>query len=138
MSINLQRIITVKGQPGLFHLTSYNPKGFFLQPFEGGAIRFFSNEKGKVLAIGNVDLKLQGGQSINLLDVFRLMEKQPVPHPEVTKEDACQYFATLIRNLDQTIAPTHLQKVVKWFHLISSEMGLKEMRNEEVDGLSIV
>ena len=138
MSINLQRIITVKGQPGLFHLTSYNPKGFFLQPFEGGAIRFFSNEKGKVLAIGNVDLKLQGGQSINLLDVFRLMEKQIVPTRDVSKEDAAHYFSVLIDTIDPTIAPTHLQKVVKWYHLISSEMGLKELRNEEVDGLTII
>ena len=136
--INLQKIIAVKGQPGLFHLTNYNPKGYFLQPFEGGPVRFFSNEKGKVLALGNVDLKLSDDQSINLLEVFRLMDKHQVPVIDTSKQELISFFNELIPNLDSTVATSHLQKTVSWYYKIRELFQEKEIVNEEVDGLTIV
>ncbi|WP_462252479.1 hypothetical protein [Ekhidna sp.] len=135
-NINLQKIVAVKGQAGLFHLVNYNPKGFFLQPFEGGVIRFVSNEKGKVLALGNVDLRLANDESINLLEVFRLMEKETISEVH-TIEALIDYFHK-IADLDKSIAPTHLQKVVKWYSMIVDHFGSNSMVNEEVDGLTII
>ncbi|MEM7297684.1 MAG: hypothetical protein AAF391_05395 [Bacteroidota bacterium] len=137
-AINLQKIISVKGQPGLFNLINYNPKGYFLQSFEGGPIRFFSNEKGKVLAIGNVDLKLENNQSMNLLDVFRVIEKEGEPHPNISGDHLQAYFHRIIPKLDRSVALSHLQKVVGWYGKIGELFKEIEMINEEVDGLTII
>jgi hypothetical protein len=135
--VNLQKIVSVKGYSGLFHLTNYNPKGFFLQPIEGGSIRFFSNDKGKVFAVGNVDLKLEGDTSINLLNVFQLMEKKPMVNENTTDKNILDYFTTLIPNLDQTVPLNSLQKVVSWYSIIITLLiSSKEIINEEDDGLT--
>ena len=135
--INLQKIVSVKGQPGLFHLTNYNPKGYFLQPFEGGPTRFFSNEKGKVLAIGNVDLKLKEG-SINSLDIFLKMKDMPDLSSELAGEEIVKFFKELIPELDDSVAPSHIEKVFGWYHLISQHYQTHKLINEEDDGLTIV
>ena len=128
--INLQKVVNVKGKPGLFHLNAYNPKGYHLQPFENGPVVFVSNEKGKVLALGNVDLKLKEG-SINLMDVFIKMIEQP------PKKDGpvSEYFFALFPDLDRSIPESQLQKVASWFHLINVQAS--EIINEEDDGLMI-
>lgn len=134
--INLQKIVSVKGQAGLFHLANYNAKGYFLQPFEGGATRFFSNEKGKVLAVGNVDLKVKGG-SISSLDIFLKMKDEPTLPVDSDKLAIEDYFKKLIPNLDDKVASSHLDKIHKWFHFISTHHNVKNMVNEEDDGLTI-
>ena len=116
--INLQKIVSVKGQSGLFHLTNYNPKGYFLQSFEGGPTRFFSNEKGKVLAIGNVDLKLKDG-SINSLDIFLKMKDMPELSPQLAGEEIVKFFNELIPELDDTVAPSHIEKI---FWMVSLDL----------------
>ena len=121
-AINLQKIVTVKGSSGLFHLINYNPKGYFLQPFEGGPVRFFSNEKGRILALGNVDLKLKNNESINLLEVFRKMEKHHIPNHSASLEALSEYFQKVIPDLDDSVAPTHLKKVNKWCNEILAEL----------------
>ncbi len=135
-TINLQKIVAVKGQPGLFHLTNYNPKGYFLQPFKGGPVRFFSNEKGKVLAIGNVDLKLKEG-SINSLEIFLKMRETTVLPPETSYDLVVSFFMELIPDLDPGVAPSHLEKVLKWYHQIFEHEHSSEMINEEDGGLTI-
>ena len=135
--INLQKIVSVKGQSGLFHLTNYNPKGYFLQSFEGGPTRFFSNEKGKVLAIGNVDLKLKDG-SINSLDIFLKMKDMPELSPQLAGEEIVKFFNELIPELDDTVAPSHIEKIFGWYHLISQHYQTHKLINEEDDGLTIV
>lgn len=134
--INLQKIVSVKGQSGLFHLVNYNPKGYFLQPFEGGPTRFFSNEKGKVLAIGNVDLKLKEG-SINSLAIFLKLKDQDTKS-ELSSEEITKLFGELIPELDSTVAPSHIEKMFRWYHQISAHFQSHELVNEEDDGLTIV
>ncbi|SMD33875.1 hypothetical protein SAMN04488029_1718 [Reichenbachiella faecimaris] len=136
-AINLQKIVAVKGQPGLFHLINYNSKGYFLQPFEGGATRFFSNEKGKVLAVGNVDLKLKEG-SINSLQIFLQMKDTEVPSQNTSNDDISFFFEQLIPNLDDSVAPSHLEKVWKWYHLIADQYQMHDLVNDEDDGLNII
>jgi len=135
--INLQKIVSVKGHAGLFHLTNYNPKGYFLQPFEGGSVRFFSNEKGKVLAVGNVDLKLKEG-SINSLAIFLKMKDQPLLPASTTIEEIATLFKALIPDLDDSVAPSHIEKVYRWYCQISEHYHTHKIINEEDDGLSIV
>ncbi len=128
--INLQKIVNVKGKSGLYHLNAYNPRGYHLQPLDGGPVIFISNEKGKVLALGNVDLKLKEG-SINLMDIFIKMSGN------LSKSDInlSEYFFDLFPDLDQSIPESQLQKVVSWFNLIND--GATEIVNEEDDGLMI-
>lgn len=135
--INLQKIVSVKGQPGLFHLLSYNTHGYFLQPFSGGQTRFFSNARDKVLAVGNVDLKLKEG-SINSLEIFRKMEKEEVPLNSDSNDKIGVFFYQLLPDLDREVAFPHLRKVLKWYHLILEHFQDPELVNEEDDGLSIV
>lgn len=135
--INLQKVVSVKGLPGLFHLTNYNAKGYFLQPFEGGPTRFFSNEKGKILAIGNVDLKLKAG-TINALHIFLKIKESKAPKLNATFEEVQDFFKELIPDLNVSVAPSHLEKIWKWYHLISLHFQTDDMVNEEDDGLTII
>ena len=135
--INLQKIVSVKRQSGLFHLINYSPKGYFLQPFEGGPTRFYSNEKGKVLAVGNVDLQLRDG-SINLLEIFHIMKGQTNLPSNATKSETAQFFNSIIPNLKEEIASSHLEKVYRWYHVIADHHKSNEMINQEDDGLTIV
>jgi len=135
--INLQKIISVKGQAGLFHLINYNPKGYFLQPFEGGPTRFFSNEKGKVLAIGNVDLKLKEG-SINSLTIFLKLKDQPSLSGNSSREETVNLFAELFPDLDDSVAVSHIEKMYGWYRQISDHYHTHEIVNDEDDGLTIV
>lgn len=135
--INLQKIVSVKGHPGLFHLLNYNTRGYFLQPFTGGQTRFFDNEKGRVLAVGNVDLRLSEG-SVNVLDLFRKIDEHSAPLDVATTEEVRDYFQVIQPNLHSSVAPSHLLKVLKWYHLIKGHFQETQMVNEEDDGLQIV
>ncbi len=135
--INLQKIVSVKGQAGLFHLVNYNPKGYFLQPFEGGPSRFFSNEKGRVLAIGNVDLKLAEG-SINSLDIFLKMKDQKTPALDTNNTEVEAFFNQLIPGLDSSVASSHLKKILAWYYIINEHYSVSNMVNDEDDGLTII
>ena len=134
--VNLQKIVSVKGQAGLFHLVSYNPKGYFLQPFEGGATRFFSNEKGKVLAIGNVDFKLKEG-SINALGILNKMMGTPLPTLESDEDAITAFFNKVIPDLDPNIPFSHKEKFLKWARSLLSQISVAQIVNEEDDGLTI-
>lgn len=136
MGLNLQKIVSVKGQPSLYHLVNYNPKGYFLQPFEGGSTRFFSNEKGKVLAIGNVDFKLKEG-SINALDILNKIGGD-LPSLDSGQEAITSYFFQIIPDLDQSIPYSHLEKFLKWAHLLLAGAQQEQIINEADDGLTIV
>ena len=130
--INLQKIVNVKGKQGLFHLNAYNPKGYHLQPLGGGPVIFIANERDKVLALGNVDFKLTEG-TINLMDIFIKMDENP---PQNVL-DLKSYFHSIVPELDAAIPESQLRKVVSWFSLIKDEYEIKEMVNEEDDGLMI-
>lgn len=131
--INLQKIVSVKGKPGLYFLKSFNRTGYHLSSFDD-RMMFISNEKGKVLALGNVDLKLKDG-SINLLEVFKKLSEQTTQLPTA---DLTRYFQSFIPDLDtSTVAESHLKKVIKWYIMINEKFGL-ELINEEEDGLQIV
>jgi hypothetical protein len=135
--INLQKIVSVKGEAGLFHLVNYNPKGYFLQPFEGGPARFFANEKGRVLAIGNVDLKLKEG-SINSLEIFhKIKEKSTLP-ANSTRDKIVIFFNEIISDLDNSVAPSQIEKIFRWYHTIDEHYHSHNLVNEEDDGLTIV
>ena len=135
--INLQKIVSVKGESGLFHLTNYNPKGYFLQPFEGGPARFFSNEKGRVLAIGNIDLKLKEG-SINSLAIFLKIKEKSALSAKSSRDQIVHFFNEIISDLDDSVAASHIEKIFKWYHVIDEHYHGHKLVNEEDDGLTIV
>jgi len=135
--INLQKIVSVKGQEGLFDLINYSPKGYFLKPIDGGSTRFFSNEKGKVLAIGNVDFKLCEG-SINALNLLNKMMSVKLPSSDSSRETINLFFNELIPDLDPTIPFSHKEKFLKWAHLLLPRASSGHIFNEENDGLTII
>ena len=135
--INLQKIVSVKGKAGLFLLLAYNPRGYYLQPLPGGKVVFIANKKDKVLALGNIDLKLKDG-SVNLMEVFHKLGGQSIP-AVLSDEQIRHLFNDTIPNLDnQQVAPSHLRKVLVWYVLLKEAFGLDEMVNTEDDGLKIV
>lgn len=134
--INLQKIVSVKGKPGLYFLRSFNPKGYHLQPFNEGRLIFVSNEKSRVLALGNIDLKLKEG-SINLLDAFKTLSENEESLRLI--KDVDSLFSHIFPDLDrEVIHETHLNRIIKWFQLIQIEFKMSEMVNEEDDGLTVV
>lgn len=135
-SVNLQEVVSVKDKPGLYLLKSYNPNGYHIQPLVGGQVTTISNEKGRVLALGNVDLKLMEG-SINLLEVFRKLNESKAH--ESKEVEIRQIFKKIIPNLnDQAVADSHLQKVLKWYLLLQDHVQADQVVNEEDEGLTIV
>jgi hypothetical protein len=137
---NLQKIVTVVGEPGLFHLKDYNNKGYFLQPMEGGNIRFFANAHGRVLALGNIDLATTGG-SINLMDLFNKMFANTIliPSAEADSSAVWDFFLLIVPELDpKKVAYSHLLKVLTWFFVLHAALLEERLVNEKDDGLTIV
>ena len=135
--INLQKIVSVKGHQGLFHLLNFNPKGYFLQPFAGGAAKFFANEKGKILAIGNVDLKLKE-DSINSLAIFLTLKDLTLPSLNASREEIDKFFREQFPDLADDVAPSQIEKMFRWYLLITEHYHAPQLVNDEDDGLTII
>jgi hypothetical protein len=135
--INLQKISSIKGHPGLFELMGCSTKGYYLQPFDGGSVRFLTNQKGKVLALGNVDLKLVEG-TINALDVFLRMKDQPRLSINSGLDEINSFFRKLLPDLHDEVASSHLDKINKWYHLIVDHYQMTDMVNVKNEGLAII
>ena len=134
--LNLQKVVSVKERQGLYLLKGYNSNGYHIQPLEGGPITTISNDKGRVLALGNVDLQLEEG-SINLMEVFNRMNQQDMSLEGAS--DLRALFEQFIPNLSRTaVAESHLKKVWKWYQLLKLYIEAKQVVNVEDEGLTIV
>lgn len=134
--LNLQRVISVKGKPGLFLLKSHNSKGFHLSPIEGGPPIFIANAHNKVLALGNIGLlKIEDG-SLSLEAIFNTMINS---YPPNNPNEVEAYFKQHFPSISPTVKLSHMVKITKWFQLCSRVFGKVAYSNlVENDGLSIV
>ncbi|MEQ9425316.1 MAG: DUF5606 domain-containing protein [Cyclobacteriaceae bacterium] len=140
--LNFQKVVSVTGMSGLYHLRSHNKTGFSIEPLAGGAIKFISNEKDKIVALGNIDLTLNSG-SIPLMEVFKLMNgSNRIPKAEAANSVFSNFFRNLIPDLDGSkVYPSSLRKITGWYvqivgHL--SNASIENSINEKEDGLTIL
>jgi hypothetical protein len=140
--INFQKIVTVIGRPGLYYLKSYNLKGFFVESFENGHVRFISNAKNRVLALGNIDIATIDG-SISLLEVFQRMEslQNMFPVEEQNEDSYVGYFEKIVPNYDRKkVYSGSIHKILQWYLFIRDHVvtEFQSAINEEDEKLSIV
>ena len=141
--INFQKIVAITGMPGLYHLKSYNNKGFFVESYINGFTRFISNAKDRVLALGNIDIAIKDG-SISLLELFQRMDQYPGRVPDEHGHDEVElsnYFEQVIPNYDrEKLFPGNMRKIVQWYTFIKELVlaRFEEAINEADEKLPVV
>lgn len=128
--------------PGLYVLKNYNKKGYYLESLESGQIRFVSNSKNKVLALGNIDLVCYD-RNVPLRDVFQAMHqaKLPVPRADSLDTEITAFFRSILFGYDESkVFVSILKKLLQWYRiLIESNLNDLELyENKKDDGLQIL
>lgn len=123
--MNLEKILSISGKPGLYELKSQTRSGFLAE----------SLVDGKKIAVGlrhNVSMLSEiaiytYGDEVPLRDIFQsIAEKEngnatSVSH-KASKNELFNYFSEVLPNYDEDrVYPSDVKKVIQWYNLLNDK-----------------
>lgn len=123
--MNLEKILSISGKPGLYELKSQTRSGFLAE----------SLLDGKKIAVGlrhNVSMLSEiaiytYGDEVPLREIFQsIAEKEngnatSVSH-KASKNELLNYFSEVLPNYDEDrVYPSDVKKVIQWYNLLNNK-----------------
>lgn len=120
--MDLEKILSINGLPGLHRLKSTNSKGIFIEEIESGKVRFMANVGNRVVSLDNISIYTYS-DSIPLSDIFESMkafeENQEIVSPTSNSEDLKTFFREILKDNDpERVYVSDIKKVIKWYRFI--------------------
>jgi len=125
--MDYNQLVAVSGLPGLFELVSSKADGGIVRSLEDGSTRFVSTRIHQFSHLESIEIYTIR-ENVNLLDVFKAMEKATQDLP--AEKDAAavkSYFKQVFPDMDfERVYDSDRRKMVKWFtQLKSANIELK-------------
>ncbi|MBT8232560.1 MAG: DUF5606 domain-containing protein [Saprospiraceae bacterium] len=132
--MNLESIISVSGEQGLFNLVASRNNGLVLEHLESGKSKFYSVRKHQFTPLGTVAIYTLTDTK-PLQDVFETMLKQVGDNPPVDVKSETinieEYFESILPDYDEDrVSLKDMKKVIKWFNILNNK-GLLSAQEEE-------
>ncbi|MBM3414670.1 MAG: hypothetical protein FJY16_07035 [Bacteroidetes bacterium] len=125
--MDYNQLVAVSGLPGLFELVSSKADGGIVRSLEDGSTRFVSTRIHQFSHLESIEIYTIR-ENVNLLDVFKAMEKATQDLPAEKDADAVKsYFKQVFPDMDfERVYDSDRRKMVKWFtQLKSANIELK-------------
>lgn len=113
------KLVAVTGLPGLFELVNSKNDGAIVRALGDKSTRFISGRIHNFSQLESIEVFTQG-DNVNLVDVFKAMEKSPVSLPDEKDPAAVKkYFEIVFPDLDhEKVYNSDLKKMVRWFDIL--------------------
>ena len=135
--MNLEKILSISGKPGLYELKSQTRSGFLAE----------SLLDGKKIAVGlrhNVSMLSEiaiytYGEEVPLRDIFKTISEKEngnataISH-KASKNELLSYFSEVLPNYDEDrVYPSDVKKVIQWYNLLNDKnyLASNDVASEE-------
>jgi hypothetical protein len=132
--MDLTKILSVSGKPGLYELIKETKNGFIVESLEDGK-RFpvFSNTR--VSSLEEISIFSTGEEDISLRDIFKAMfekeEGQVALDPKSDDAALRSYFSEVVPDYDEDkVYLSDIRKVILWYNILA-EKELLEFEEED-------
>src|SRR5574338_293121 len=119
MFMEYSKLVAVTGLPGLFELINSKNDGAIVRSIEDKTTRFISGRIHNFSQLESIEVFTKG-DNINLIDVFKAMEKNDAALPNEKDPGAVKkYFEKILPDLDfEKVYNSDLKKMVRWFDVL--------------------
>lgn len=128
------KLVAVTGLPGLFELINSKNDGAIVRSIEDKTTRFISGRIHNFSQLESIEVFTKG-DNINLVDVFKAIEKSGTGLPD--EKDAAavkKYFEKVLPDLDlERVYSSDLKKMIRWFDILKKnniEIKLSEPESQ--------
>lgn len=133
------KLVAVTGLPGLFELINSKNDGAIVRSLEDKTTRFVSGRIHNFSQLESIEV-FTTEDNVNLVDVFKVMEKNTASLPSEKDADAVKkYFEKAVPNLDfEKVYNSDLKKIVRWFEILKKnniEIKLSEPEPQHDEAL---
>jgi hypothetical protein len=129
------KLIAVTGHTGIYELISSRTDGAVVRSLDDNKTQFVASRIHNFSHLESIEVYTQN-DNINLVDVFKAMEKAAGSLPDVKDNDAVKkYFEKVLPEMDfERVYVSDQKKMVKWFEALKKhniEIKLSELPEEE-------
>jgi hypothetical protein len=139
MQTDLQKIVSIAGQPGLYKYLSQARHGMIVENMKDGK-RTCVPASSKVSSLAEITVYTQNGDDLLLKEIFtKIKEKtnceKAISHKS-SPEELMAYFEEIIPDYDkERVFPHHVKKMIEWYNILQENMLLDfEENKQEEDG----
>ena len=136
------KLVAVTGLPGLFELISSRGDGAVVRSLDDNKTQFISGRVHNFSHLESIEVYTQR-DNVNLVDVFKAMEKDGGSLPDAKSNDAVRkYFEKVYPEMDfERVYSSDMKKMVKWFESLKKhniEIKLTELPEETEEAVEEV
>jgi hypothetical protein len=131
------KLVAITGLPGLFELINSKTDGAIVRSLDDKSTRFVSSRVHNFSHLESIEIYTTG-DNVNLVDIFKAMEKAGGKLPDDKDGDAVKkYFEKTYPELDfERVYASDMKKMVKWFSILQKndvEIKLSETEEEPAE-----
>lgn len=139
MKTDLQQILSITGEPGLFRYVSQARNGMIAESFITGRRTVFGPHA-KVSSLSDISIYTEDGETPLkevLLKMKEMLGDENAPDPKSGSEDLKAFFGKALPGYDEDrFYPSHMRKVVSWYNLLKQYASLDFEAPDKETGVS--
>ncbi|MDR1339913.1 MAG: DUF5606 domain-containing protein [Prevotellaceae bacterium] len=140
MQTDLQKIVSIAGQPGLYRYLSQARHGSIVENIKDGK-RTCIPASAKLSSLAEITIYTENSDDLLLKEILlKIREKtggeKAISHKS-SPEELMAYFAEIVPDYDrEKVFPHHVKKMIEWYNIMQENMLLDfvEDRQKEEDG----
>lgn len=139
MKTNLQKILTVSGQPGLYSFVAQANAGVVVESLATKK-RTVCGMSAKMSSLSDISVFTEE-EDVKLESLFEMMKsklgEEPAPSSKSNPEELKKFFGEVIPDYDRDrFYVSHMKKVVEWYNTLRDFASLDFEKEEEESGES--
>ncbi len=118
MKLELDKIVSIAGKPGLYKVVSPGSKILIVEPVSGGK-RIPIHQIEAISSLDNIAIYTYEGE-VPLREIFYKMHKNPPASTGTGDKNDKEYFKKILPEYDEErVYNSHIKKVIKWYRALS-------------------
>ena len=137
--MSLEKILTISGKPGLYHLENQTRSGFLATSLADGR-KISVNAKQNVSILSEIAIYTLT-EELPLSEVFtKIFNKEnggeAISHKS-TRDELEEYFFGILPDYDEDrVYPSDIKKVVQWYNLLT-KLGVTNFKKESTEASEV-
>lgn len=132
--MDVSKIISVSGKPGLYKLISQTRNGFIIECLSQYR-RFPISSKNKVSLLENITIYTTDEKEVGLNEALRKIAEKEKSGPSLDAKESYEklhaYFKEILPNYDQTrVYESDLRKIFRWYNILQQEKNKSSEKKE--------
>lgn len=137
MKTNLQKILSIAGQPGLFSYLTQANAGVVVESLATKK-RTVCGMNMRISSLSDISVFTDEGE-VSLETMFEKMKEklgeQPAPSAKSSPEELKKFFANVLPDYDRDrFYASHMKKIVEWYNTLKEFASLDFEKKEEESG----